>query len=132
MKILITPKSMIKDIQESFNQFFPFLRLEFYKNYSIADGPVKKEHLQNNILVSTAGLIHATNFELNDLMTVGQLEYNFRMECGLTVQVSRKSGTIWLETTMTYNWTLKQQNDHGKELSDPVLTTILSKDRYLD
>jgi hypothetical protein len=31
--------------------------------------------------------------------------------------VFRKSGNLWLETTMTDDWTLQQQNDHGYEIS---------------
>jgi hypothetical protein len=42
----------------------------------------------------------------------------------MVVQVSRKSGTLWLETTMTDSWTLGQQNEHGRELSTPA-TKIL-------
>ena len=54
-------------------------------------------------------------------MTVGELEKLFRERFGANIQVSRKSGTLWLETTMTDNWTLKQQNEHGRELSSPEI-----------
>ena len=53
-------------------------------------------------------------------MTVGQLEKAFRERFGLNMQVSRKSGPVWLETTVTDKWTLRQQNEHGRELSVPV------------
>jgi hypothetical protein len=36
---------------------------------------------------------------------------------GVPVQILRKSGKIWLETTMTDHWTLLQQNQHGEEIS---------------
>jgi hypothetical protein len=36
---------------------------------------------------------------------------------GLSVQVFRKSGNVWLETSATDNWTLRQQNNEGAELS---------------
>lgn len=55
---------------------------------------------------------------LSDELTVAGLEKLFVETYGLNAQVFRKSGNVWLETTMTDNWTLKQQNDHGRELSN--------------
>ena len=40
---------------------------------------------------------------------------------GLGVQVFRKSGNVWLETTVTDSWTLKEQNDQGESLSEFML-----------
>jgi hypothetical protein len=54
---------------------------------------------------------------VDESMTVLELENAFMDEFGLCVQVFRKSGNIWLETTMTDHWTLKQQSDHGREIS---------------
>ncbi len=51
-------------------------------------------------------------------MTVAELEQNFNDVYGLSVQVFRKSGNVWLETTATDDWTLKSQNEQGQELSD--------------
>jgi hypothetical protein len=38
-------------------------------------------------------------------------------EFGLCVQVFRKSGNHWIETSLTNSWTLEQQNREGFELS---------------
>jgi len=79
-----------------------------------------------------AGLKKSGELELNDEMTVGELENSFLEKFWLNVQVSRRSGNLWLETTMTDKWTLKQQNDHGRELSEPVKTNTLIKDDEFD
>ena len=50
-------------------------------------------------------------------MKVNKLENIFKDQFNLAVQVFRKSGNLWLETTMTDNWTLQQQNNHGREIS---------------
>ena len=50
-------------------------------------------------------------------MTVAGLEQNMNDVYGLSVQVFRKSGMAWLETSVTDNWTLEQQNKQGEELS---------------
>jgi len=60
--------------------------------------------------------------DIKDAMSVLELENALIDEFGLSAQVYRKSGNIWLETTMTDNWTLKQQNDHGRELTIGIKT----------
>ena len=72
-----------------------------------------------------AGLRQEGQVEVAETMTVKELEKTLRDKFGLTVQVARKSGSIWLETTISDNWTLKQQNDHGSELSEPVKKGLL-------
>lgn len=48
----------------------------------------------------------------------------------LHAQVFRRSGNIWLETTMTDNWTLAQQNEHGREISAPDKKKDKVRDDY--
>jgi len=108
----------VGDIQSEFSRVYPFLKIEFYKS----NGKTKlaeAQRLNRTALLGSVGIFAEGIIHLNDLMTVGELEGLFRMQYGTTVQVSRKSGPIWLETTMTDNWTLKQQNEHGRELSEP-------------
>jgi hypothetical protein len=107
----------IGDIQKEFNLLFPFLRLEFYRaDESNLVNP--KRFLPEKYMLQYAG--HSP--KEGDIcvygdMTVSQLEQEFLSLFGLGVQVKRKSGNLWLETTMTDNWTLKKQNEHGKEIS---------------
>ena len=110
----------INEVQQDFNRHYPFLKIDFYKNNDGYSRSLKRQHFLNSMPIVSAGLLKNGDIELNDMMTVGQLEKIFRTEFGLSAQVSRKSGALWLETTMTDGWTLKQQNDHGKELSEPV------------
>lgn len=118
MMLEISKNKSIQEVQQEFNSQYAFLKLEFYGKNSEAGS--RKQHLLHSMPVSKAGLTRNGNIELSDLMTVGQLEEIFHTEFGLSAQVLRKSGIIWLETTMTDGWTLKQQNEHGKELSEVV------------
>jgi len=36
---------------------------------------------------------------------------------GLFAEVFRKSGNVWIETSLTNDWTLQQQNLEGEEIS---------------
>ncbi|HEX2628442.1 MAG TPA: hypothetical protein VHM26_05515 [Chitinophagaceae bacterium] len=117
--ISIRQDRTIGDVQRDFAQAYPFLKIDFYK----INGKAKyttAEKLDKLVLMRSCNLLREGELIVGDIMTVLELERSFRENFGLYVQVSRKSGTLWLETTMTDNWTLKQQNDHGRELSEPL------------
>lgn len=109
----------VEDLQKDFNSVFPFLRIEFYKKVN-KKGTGMDTHLSKSTSLSKAGFKKDGTLKLNEQMTVGELENIFQEQFGVNVQVSRKSGSIWLETTMTDGWTLGQQNEHGRELSTPI------------
>lgn len=115
MKLTISKEKKIGDIQEDFSKLYPFLKIEFYK-IPDKDSSLKKQLTNSELLrpmPGTEGLV-----EIYDTVTVGDLEKSFLEQFGLKAQVSRKAGVIWLETTMTSNWTLRKQNDHGRELTN--------------
>ena len=57
------------------------------------------------------------SIRISEEMLVSALEKSFEVQFGLSAQVFRKSGKTWLETSKTDDWTLKHQNEAGKELS---------------
>lgn len=62
-------------------------------------------------------------------MKINELEKLVFKKFGLDVQVSRKSGVLWLETTMTDGWTLLKQNEHGREVSVTARVSSKMEDR---
>jgi hypothetical protein len=129
MKLYISQNRAISEVQQDFNKEYPFLKIEFYKN---SEPGFARRHLANSMMVRAAGLMRSGELDINDTMTVGYLENILKERFGLHVQVSRRSGTLWLETTMTDNWTLKQQNDHGRELSEPALKKNMINEDEID
>ena len=69
----------------------------------------------------TIGEIRTTHTDgdlsINGHQKVSTLESKFLEDYGLNVQVFRKSGNIWLQTTSTDHWTLTEQNEHGRDYS---------------
>jgi hypothetical protein len=110
----------VGELQQDFNQAYPYLKVDIFKVINVSGTPAIRERLTRNTRLSAAGKLKEGALELDDYMTVGQLEKMFREQFGINVQVSRKSGPVWLETTVTDKWTLRQQNEHGRELSIPV------------
>jgi len=120
MIMQLAKNKTINDVCQEFNNAYPFLRIDFYKYAQGRPGPAVNQKLNRSATLVNAGIRYEGEIEINETMTVRQLEQGFLNTFGLNVQVSRKSGSLWLETTISDNWILKQQNDHGRELSEPV------------
>ena len=58
----------------------------------------------------------AGSIMLKDSIIVSELEELFKDHFGLSVQVFLKSRS-WIQTTVTDDWTLRDQNTEGQELS---------------
>ena len=117
---LITRFVSVKEIQEYFSRLFPFLRINFFKNGKT--GSLWSGH--QVILFSPESLLKSIHPNLTDgelivreSMSVLELENEFNKKFDLSVQILRRSGNLWLDTSRTNSWTLKEQNDHGREIS---------------
>lgn len=109
----------ISTAQNIFSSAFPFLKLEFFKHPHKAYGGNSRNDLlkqvknRENVLKNRKEL----PLTITEDMSVEAVEKLFMEHFGLSTQVFRKSGKIWLETTLTDDWTLKKQNDEGLDLS---------------
>lgn len=117
MLLVISKERTIRDVQMDFSGQFPFLKLEFYKRDNADPALPVKKHLPHSIALKQAGLKESGVLEIQNETTVVALEKKFFSDFGLDVQVLRKSGMLWLETTVTDKWTLEKQNEHGREIS---------------
>lgn len=118
MLLHISSNRLVSDIQKEFNSAFPFLKLEFFNNRSFSRSDFSMNQLiPANRKIGDSKLSPDADVEISEDMKVSDLEKLFKDNFKLAVQVFRKSGNLWLETTMTDNWTLLQQNNHGRELS---------------
>lgn len=122
MQLLIGPGIIISELQKSFSEQFPFLKLEFFKKEEkrlkkqVAPVPVPGHTKMGELNAA----IKEDNVELDNNTKVSELETLFTQKLETPVQVFRRSGNLWLETTMTDDWTLQRQNEHGRELSVPL------------
>ena len=118
MQIRIHPTRTIKEVQSDFSNYFPYLKLEFFSQ-SAFSLPAIQQHiaLPSNKKIGRAQTNLSDGY-LNVVpeMKVKELEQKLKEEFSLSAQVFRRSGNVWLQTTMTDNWTLQQQNEHAKEL----------------
>ncbi len=108
------------DLKKVFNDALPFLKIEFFKEPCIKGQRFSRDKMTTNNQtldkirhINTYGVL-----KFSERTKVSELEKKFFTSFGLCVQVFRKSGNIWLETTATENWTLGQQNEEGKNLHE--------------
>lgn len=119
MLVTINDDRKIYAIQEEFSQAFPYLKIEFFsKPHKLGGASAKKFVKSNSKTLGECRTIHNSGkLTIKPSMTVSDLEQAFQDVYGLSVQVFRKSGKVWLETTVTDGWTLEEQNNQGEELS---------------
>ena len=124
MIITINDINTISSIQEKFSQLFPFLKLEFFKKSTQQNTVAVKQPITTGgkTLAECRTVFKTGEINITPEMTVSELEKNFNEVYGLYTQVFRKSGNIWLVTSITDNWSLDEQNKQGeiitKQLSD--------------
>ena len=116
MQIYISEEAVVRDIQEKFQTIYPYLKLEFYSKPHIKgeyssdevkispDTPVKKICMRDGF-----GWLDISYYR-----TAAAVEHDFSYIFGLSAQVLRKAGTLWLETTSTDSWTLEELNNAGR------------------
>ena len=112
MKIHISPDKTIGQVQDEFMGYFPNLKLVFFsKPHHAYKGSAAKFLIQDrDTLLSTLSPDLKPGFILIEPETVvWQLERIFETEYSLHVQLFRKSGRTWLETSVTDDLTLEQQ-----------------------
>lgn len=127
MKLFIENSSLATDVKKVFSACYPFLKIEIYKK-PLTKSSYKKQASQKNLpLAPEIGNLSKTVISIEKNKTVAELENDFSI-IGLKAEVFRKSGNVWVETTLTSNWTLQQQNAAAEELNRHLL--VIEETQY--
>jgi len=130
MEIIINDNRRITDIQKEFSNAYPFLKVEFF---TVSHSKNKLSSLKNMIpndrlLGSFRNKHNSGGIFIYDSKTVFEIEEEFATQFGLYVQVFRKSGSLWIETSLTDKWSVAFQNSEGCEISKSLTRTSFYKD----
>jgi hypothetical protein len=127
MKSINTRQLLLKEVQEEFSRNYPYLKIDFTRgkgekrvapiNGSGGTAVSSQPDDQDEGIRSAAQKLLWTDFGVSDNMKVSELQVLLQYEFSLPAQVLRKSGNLWLETSMTQHWTLRQQNDRGQDIA---------------
>lgn len=115
MKIEIHDNMMVKDLKRQFHDAFPALKLEFFS------GTVhnRESQLDNEAMLKDFGLKQNGTLIFDAQMKVSEFELMINEHYGLQIQVFRKSGNVFVETTGTDDWTLAQEQTEAESSQNP-------------
>lgn len=115
--LYITSDKPVRDMQREFTEAFPFLKLEFFVPGSAADRNITTElFLPVGREQGDHDKAESKKIVLTPLLTTKDLTEKCEEMFGVTVKVYRRFSNLWLETSITENFTLQQQNDHVSEI----------------
>lgn len=122
MDIIIDQTKKLQDIQSAFCKRFPYLKIEFYnRSHAAGEGSPKENTIEAHLTIEDIQHKKVEGvLRINGLMKVSELEAGFADTFGLSVQVFRKSGSIWLQTTVSDLWTLAEQNQKAMEKHENI------------
>jgi len=132
MKLQINSGTQIEEVQKEFSKVYPFLKIDFFKKpHAENQLSQSKDKIDPENKISEEGkFIKAESIDISKHLTVAELTMDFFNKFGIALQVSRKSGNIWIETSLTDDWTLEMQNNQGEELS--TYNSVSSREEELD
>lgn len=110
--ISITPQETLIEFKEGFSAMFPNLKVEFFNHdHTTGEGNAASDLLKDLdlSLADVSNVDHEFTISVDGHKKVSTLETEFA-DLGINLQVFRKSGNVWLQTTTTDDWTLAAQN----------------------
>lgn len=119
MSILVTNKHSLAEIQAEFNEKFSNLKLEFYiGQHDEGEGTADNKKLDKSLTIGELREGDSqTEFSIHGNLKTNSFEESWQEAFGFSVQVFRKSGNIWLQTTTTDDWTLSEQQKAAEAYS---------------
>ncbi len=114
--MFVTEEFLVRSIQDEFHFRYPHLKLEFFHQpHGLHEGSPRTERVHPDTHIDKIRDIHCSAWiDIGGYTTVAELEHQFAHLLGLSAQVFRKSGNIWLETTETDDRTLEEMEELGK------------------
>jgi hypothetical protein len=111
MVIVVKSDMMIKDLKKQFHIYYPQLKIEFFRTeHDVNGGNNKSNMLGNETMIRDYTGNREGQVEFSGSISVAEFEQRFSEQFGLNLQVFRKSGDIYLETTGTDDWSLDQEH----------------------
>ena len=117
MLLYISNSKTVEDLQDHFNDCFPYLKIEFYKD----TGPSLKNCEKAYIIrpktplgdirrKSNTGILDVKSWE-----KTSKLKQDLKDLYDLNVQVFRMHGLDWIPTSYSDNLTLRQQSELARQ-----------------
>ncbi len=117
MIIEIYDTQKLVEINNLFNNIYPFLKIEFYRRpHDWQAFSSLSDLLEDDLTVGEVSRKkHHTGFvEIHFWQKTGVIERYFKNRFGLNIQIFRQHADKWVQTVGTDELTLEQQNEVGR------------------
>ncbi len=108
----------LKEIKDQFSNYFPHLKIEFFEHpHRTGEGSMEQSKIDEAFRlrdIRKEGLMET--FAIHGNLKTQTLESKFSDLYGVNIQVYKKRGNTWIQTTSTDNWTLSQQEKSTEEI----------------
>jgi len=123
MHIEINDNTTLREIQEVFSDFYPYLQLEFYKQpHKLYEASKEKDLIYPGKTIAGIKQTHISGLlEIMPLNKAAEVEKEFLKRFGLSVQIFRKEKNDWVQTTGMDDFTLKELNELSRNSSDEFI-----------
>lgn len=115
--LTIHPDSLLSDISGRFNEIYPNLKLVFFST------PDPGNPLSQKIIRSRYTMVKRFSFitgsveiDITPQQTVTDVIAEFERSTGLKAGILRKADLLWINTSLTQNWSLEKQQEEAKLL----------------
>ncbi|AFD06552.1 hypothetical protein Solca_1473 [Solitalea canadensis DSM 3403] len=115
----IDNNATVTDLQRNFNKEYSYLKVEFFRHqHETKKASPKSDQIDSkDLLINYLANGNSNTIDISEDRTVAMVEKDFWEKLGLSAQIFRKSGNLWIETSLTDDWTLSRQNYEGFQLS---------------
>jgi hypothetical protein len=120
MHININDNTTLREIQEVFSNYYPFLKIRFYsQRHKKYEASPEQYEIDPDILIGDIKALHVAGLlEILPLYRVSDVEQEFQERFGLSAQILCKEKRSWKQTTGMDDFTLKALNEIGRNSSD--------------
>ena len=105
MELYINDTRSFQSVQYEFSERYPFLRIDFIRPCIADSRPLLHRHRVRGAI------------GIRGNRTVQQVVKDFEDIFGLSMVILRRHGSVWIETSLTVDWTLERQNREGQNIS---------------
>ena len=123
MYLDINDNTRFRDIEETFSNYYPYLKIEFFhKAHKKYESSSEADRVNPDSMVGDLKRTHVSGIlEIQPLYKIADVEKEFLDRFGLSVQILRKEKDQWEQTTGMDDFTLKDLNEFGRSSSDEFI-----------
>ncbi len=129
MKLIIQKGEKVSSLQQAFQEQYPYLKLAFQavRNPTAVQAHLDVQYPGKQEPGPNFNFARKGQIDISPSRKVADLQRDLYKKFGLHAHLYRKSGKLWIETSLTTDWSLERQNKEGEIYSLPPVEKSLEE-----